>query len=176
MLKKGNWKGLTSFAQYKHEIKRLQSTPLKKIMEYSFSSVRYDFEKNHILFETLILIEKLTFKDSFKKTEEENKYRESLVNSEVCESVIKSIGQVFFVFKKLTNENAQERWFMERFSHSGFQKIDRPKSIESELARISEIKMHLGFGDIIDLKGHYPISCSMPFAGGPISITKNTKI
>ena len=176
MLKKGNWKVLASLLRDKHKEDGDQSSDLVEILKHDFSSVRYDFEKNHILFETLILIERLTFKDSFKKTKEINKHRKSLVDSEMCKSVTVSIAQALFVFKKVTDENAQERWFRERFSHSGFQNIGRPKSLEKELGRISEIKVHLGFGDIFNLKGHYPISCSMPFAGGrPVSVTKNTK-
>jgi len=225
--------------------KKQSSIPLSKIVEYNFSDVQHDFEKNKLLFKTLIIIKRAEldigslnkeFKEFFEnqklekrlrqlkdsienqirkdngslesqkrkdkdfienqnrkyedfaknhnrkakeekeKQEIENQIRESLVNSDTCELLLELIKQGLMNDMGLTGEiHPEEDWFGIIFSHSGFKNKSRPKSLERELVRISEITVHLGFISMVALSGRSPVSCSMPFAGGPISVTKNTK-
>jgi len=171
----------------KLDSKKQPSIYLSGIVKSEFSHVNYDFEKNKLLFETLIIIERAErdssssikeLRNSRERQKIENKRRKLLVNPEACELILKSIKQRFLNAQGFNSKNPEEDWFREMFSHSGFKKKSRPKSLEKELVRMSEITVHLGFSSIlaIALNGKYPVSCSLPFAGGPISVTKNSKI
>jgi len=141
----------------------------KDILEMEMGTAFYSFETNQI---TLLI--QLT----------NNSKHPISITPDVCSKIIEPIRRVIFSKGKaiiigLTGkpdigyERKHAEKLMENlFSHEGYTNRRRPKSLEEELVRLTKILIHItslfitSFGKVVST------NCSIPLAGGPVSVTE----
>ena len=86
------------------------------------------------------------------------------VNNENCKAILEDFKKTLLPIRHA------KRKIREWFSHESFKKSYRPKDLEEEVVRNSQLKIVLFFEE--EFVNDY-LSCSMPLGGGAISFKRD---